>query len=692
MSNEEGNGSTAHLAAEEDELEGDNFLVKDRSCTDCWCILVFLAALAVFVFVTFLGLQDGNPRKLYLPRDYSGSYCDADSNWGTDYNLQGFPFLSYTMNVTSTTDLVVKELICSYAARDALVGGSSPLLTSMSEQQAYLCHCCLAPCAKCTGSYKTEKLQSGGLQGTISGKMSEITGLGGHLFSSSGSNGELFTEIWSEATMYFHLVCLPDCSTSFATLNGTNTARRWTYEMAPDDPLAPYWAMLKTSGPQEIQATINSSFTFLALPESLCPYPASKCIPMPGVELTEGMPGHCSLGLTTTAQEQLGAALSDAFGSLGSQAFQEELASFQTFGSLFGEAFKTGDTFATTAVSCLIIGFVYIILLRFLVGVCVWTALFAMLLLFALGGGVVYASSSQCQGTDLLDTSYEMAMAAATSIQHYSTALVQQTLDGESWEVPSEVLMGDGANYTGMQRRSVEGYSCIQWGLANTLAENFSQASFPDSNLTGNFCRNPYNTSTATDETKASTIWCFTADEKVTWQECRPIGVIRPLCQNGYAVPDEGVRLLLEYTAYVLWVLGGLYLFLVLCFCGRIRLAIAVNKVAATFVAQTPQVMLVPVIQALVAVLWIGLWIFCSSFLLSQVPEDYTPKDAYATYAEAFGTVDTPGRCTDKWPTGFTYKDDDNCASVNGTAHCWKCGQPRFAFDWRFACSFFVFL
>ena len=120
------------------------------------------------MFVTFLGLQasligcrqkrhaperqqDGNPRKLYLPRDYSGSYCDADSNWGTDYNLslgrgfsvmatpcklalasprQGFPFLSYTMNVTwlgttgqpqfavgawqlprSTTDLVVKELL-----------------------------------------------------------------------------------------------------------------------------------------------------------------------------------------------------------------------------------------------------------------------------------------------------------------------------------------------------------------------------------------------------------------------------------------------------------------------------------------------------------------------------------------------------------------------------------------------------
>ena len=176
--------------------------------------------------------------------------------------------------------------ICSYAARDALVGGSTPLLTSASERQvrafqcffraegvllfvrtflqAYLCHCCLAPCAKCSGSYKTAKLNSGSVQATslqfcraaesprpgsqcksrqdtISGKMSEITGLGGDLFNPSGSNsltahfgalaatlnvfcslhdlaqssnasssksaitlrfigGDFFTEIWSQAT------------------------------------------------------------------------------------------------------------------------------------------------------------------------------------------------------------------------------------------------------------------------------------------------------------------------------------------------------------------------------------------------------------------------------------------------------------------------------------------------------------
>ena len=33
---------------------------------------------------------------------------------------------------------------------------------------------------------------------------------------------------------------------------------------------------------------------------------------------------------------------------------------------------------------------------------------------------------------------------------------------------------------------------------------------------------------------KASTIWCFTTDSEVTWQECQPIGVLRPACKHGF--------------------------------------------------------------------------------------------------------------------------------------------------------------
>jgi len=662
---------------------GSPWPVKSRGCTDCYCVLVYIFGWVVFVAVTLAGLQDGNPTKLYAPRDYSGSYCGVDSNWQTGYDLNGFSSLGFTMNVTSTTDMIVKELICSNAARDALMG----LLTTTEAQQEYLCTCCLSACSRCTGAYKVQKLDSSNVQEIISGKMSEFQGSASTLFNAKGMNGDYFTEIWSEAAKYFNMVCLPDCTVTYDSLN--TTYRTWTYTMAADDPFQPYWSLLNTSGPAVIKDTITNSFTFKAFPTSICPYAASKCVPMPGVEFSEIMPGYCSLEVS----ELVDGVMAEALESMSADAFQTEFEGLTSFGTLFGEALKTADTFACVAVTCVVIALLYMVLLRFLVGTCVWLALFAVLVLFLFGGGLLIARSSQCQGAELFDTGFQMAVATTTYLASSATNAVNQAVDPNSYEVLSEELLGDGGNgnYTGAQTRTVDGYSCINWGTNGTDAENYTQAAYPNSNLTENYCRNPYLTGASAD-TKAATIWCFTSDSEVTWQECQPIGVLRPACRNGFAVPDETIRQILEYAAYTSWVIGALYLFLILCFCSRIREAIAINKVAAIFVAGNPTLLLVPLIQAVLAVLWVGSWVFFASFLLSQVPEDYTPSGTFATYAEAYGTATTPGQCTDKWPTGFTYKDDDNCEIVNGTAQCWRCAQPRYAFDYRFAASFFMLL
>lgn len=42
------------------------------------------------------------------------------------------------------------------------------------------------------------------------------------------------------------------------------------------------------------------------------------------------------------------------------------------------------------------------------------------------------------------------------------------------------------------------------------------------------------------------------------------------------------------------------------------------------------------------------------------MPADYTPTGAYTTYLEAYGSDNTTGACTDKWPTGSVYKEEDN--------------------------------
>jgi len=43
---------------------------------------VALKAWLAYLVVTFMGFADGNPAKLYLPRDYSGAYCGVATRPG----------------------------------------------------------------------------------------------------------------------------------------------------------------------------------------------------------------------------------------------------------------------------------------------------------------------------------------------------------------------------------------------------------------------------------------------------------------------------------------------------------------------------------------------------------------------------------------------------------------------------------
>eukprot|EP00913_Durusdinium_trenchii_P032230 g30178.t1 len=292
-------------------------------------------------------------------------------------------------------------------------------------------------------------------------------------------------------------------------------------------------------------------------------------------------------------------------------------------------------------------GFIYIVLLRFLIGPCVWCAVLLVQLSLILGGAACYIKSFQCAGSSIFETGQQVAVAVTVTVQ------VAATNAATGSEATSEALTGDGADYGGVQYRTKSGYACETWGSG--VASSYTNP--PYTTLAGaqNYCRNPY---VATQTNKASTIWCFTTDPQTRWEECTPVGVIQPVCASGYAVTSEEVRKVLEIAGYVVWGFAFIYWLLVCCFFDRIQLAIAVNKVAATFVSHTMRIIGVPIVQAVVGILWILLWGVSVSFLVSQVPADYTP-------------------------TGTT---------IDGVPACWKCSPPRYVFDYRFAVSFFVFL
>lgn len=648
--------------------------VQNRSCTDLWCLPFLLVAWVAYLVVTFADFADGYPAKLYLPRDFSGAYCSVESNWNGGPNTLDYKYLGFTMNVTATTDLIVKQLLCS-SAGDSVI---QTLGLSSSSYDAYQCACCMVPCDSCRSSYTFSDITSvSSLQSTVQGKMEELRGSvsAGSLFSPAGNNGDVFTNMWQEATKYFNPVCLPDCNTNFDTANSSTSARSWTYEMAADNPLATYWEMLKTSG--ALQATINDQFTFKALPLSHCPYGPSKCVPMPGVEFNAEPLNYCSFKMSSDVISAIGSGAASTLENLGSAVFTES----ETFGKLVGDFERAIDAFLLTAFCCFIIGFIYIVLLRFLIGPCVWCAVLLVQLSLILGGAACYIKSFQCAGSSIFETGQQVAVAVTVTVQ------VAATNAATGSEATSEALTGDGADYGGVQYRTKSGYACETWGSG--VASSYTNP--PYTTLAGaqNYCRNPY---VATQTNKASTIWCFTTDPQTRWEECTPVGVIQPVCASGYAVTSEEVRKVLEIAGYVVWGFAFIYWLLVCCFFDRIQLAIAVNKVAATFVSHTMRIIGVPIVQAVVGILWILLWGVSVSFLVSQVPADYTPTGAYTTYLEAYGSTNTTGACTDKWPTGSVYKDEDNCTTIDGVPACWKCSPPRYVFDYRFAVSFFVFL
>lgn len=163
-------------------------------------------------------------------------------------------------------------------------------------------------------------------------------------------------------------------------------------------------------------------------------------------------------------------------------------------------------------------------------------------------------------------------------------------------------------------------------------------------------------------------------------------------CPGGYSIESEDARKFAKIAGYIVLGLAGVWALAVIIMICRIRLAIAVNQVACMFLYNNPQVLLVPIIQALIGIVWVIVWCWTASFLLSQVPKDFVPNGAFATYEVAYGTDDTAGKCVG----GGVYVDESYkaCASPENNADplCYRCSPPRYALDWKFGYSFFSYL
>lgn len=663
--------------------------LTSRGCTDCPCIVLFIAHWVVFVMVVSLGFSDGNPRKLFMPRDYQGAYCGVETQWNTGPDLKNVDVQTYTMNVTSVVDLIAKETACSDAADEALknIANSGDSATFGQAQYAeYLCACCKLPCGGCSAAFSTPGGSAAAVSNLVSSKMSELTNPASTgLFGSDSANGDMFATLWEDATKNFNKVCSTSCNAP----KDIAPSRNYTFMPAGDRDYYVAWKEITTNVnvPSELQALLANQFTFQALGEDVCPYPASKCVPMPGVEFTKVTDFHCTFAM--------GAAVVDAVGAVAANAIEGNAvsnfasSSTESFGEWVGEIEACILGIIVTCFCSFVIGLVFLILLRFFIGVCVYSSIGLVFLMFLAGGALCFVRSGQCNGTGLLESGKQTASAASSVGEQVATSTVESGSLNLAEAFASEGLSGNGQSYRGIQEETISGKSCVAWANQTfnvTLQDPDVAAAY---GLEKSYCRNPVD--------GFYTIWCYTSDPDVMWETCLPIGMLQPECIHGYQVEGETARDVLKYCAYILWVFAVLWLIAIWCFRSKIKLAIAVNKVAAQFIYNTPQILVVPLVQVIVGIVWCLMWALCACFLISQVPDDRTSKAAYVTYAEAYGSYDAEsnwqvGACIGDWPTGAVWKDEDSCDMVDGASACWKCYPPRFIMDYRFAYIFFSFL
>jgi hypothetical protein len=168
---------------------------------------------------------------------------------------------------------------------------------------------------------------------------------------------------------------------------------------------------------------------------------------------------------------------------------------------------------------------------------------------------------------------------------------------------------------------------------------------------------------------------------------------------QGYAEP-EGTRDMYTYGAYFFFGVAAIYLLFILCMCKRIKLGIAINKVAATFIGHHKGIIFAPVVQVLIVATWWLFWLVAAAYILSTIKTASAPSDSY-TYEIAYGTDVTPGECTQGAPAGGVWKDivtNADCAqpAANNvhpsTLKCWRCWLPRVTLDNRFWYALFSYL
>lgn len=380
--------------------------VKNRGCTDILCLIIFLAHWVVFWYVAGLGFDKGDARKVVFPTDSFGRVCGLSNDQipevavgNFSINLENHDKLAYTMNLTEFFAPLVENLIC---ASNAPV---SAIASAIS-----------ANCGAGTWCYKNWvkgcSTLSAGSEINITSFVEDPVGEMATFLEGSSSESPL-----SKFSRYLINPCVTDCEAVNA-FNTSNSTRQWDLQFPPDILWAEAWSeVIKVKATLSHLSAINdllSKLELKAFSTAVCPYPTEYCVPFPGASV-KSVAGRCVMSLSAlegAAEALMNNGIANAVGD--------------ALGDGFGQMGRTWYLFLIVGLLIIIIGVIFLVILRFTVGCFVWSSIVITFLAFVVAGAyALWLGKFACEG----DTVGSLVQSAG-NITHLQFGTTNETCSG----------------------------------------------------------------------------------------------------------------------------------------------------------------------------------------------------------------------------------------------------------------------
>lgn len=117
------------------KFEGEGIERANRGCTDCPCLLVFLAFIGSMGYITMLGFNEGDVAKLIAPLDGDNNFCGVSPDVVGYGNLYITDFTLESVTEIFDSGVCVKE--CPKTAEEAFECITTSKVTECKAVEAY---------------------------------------------------------------------------------------------------------------------------------------------------------------------------------------------------------------------------------------------------------------------------------------------------------------------------------------------------------------------------------------------------------------------------------------------------------------------------------------------------------------------------------------------------------------------------